>query len=87
MELPDLVVRTKLLAEHSVVAARVYQRLVRGFFDIICGIPLSHFTGRRTNVDRLLSSIQTGHVGAYGRLKAALSVTELQTGGSLHLHG
>ena len=32
VELTDLDVLTKLLAEHSVVAARVYQRLVRGFF-------------------------------------------------------
>ena len=87
LELPDLVLRTKLLAQNSVVPARVYQRVIRGFFAIICGIPLSHFTGRRTNVDRLLSNTQTGYVGAFGRLKAAFSVTELQTGGSLHLYG
>ena len=87
LEIPDLIVRTKLITQHSVIAARVYQRVIRGFFDIICGIPLSHFTGRRTNVDRLLSNTQTGYVGAFGRLKAAFSVTELQTGGSLHLHG
>ena len=83
----DLVVCIKLLVEHSVVAAKVYQKLVCGFFDKMCGIPLSHFTGRRTNVDRPLSSTPTGYVGAYGRLKAAFSVTELQMGGSLHLNG
>ena len=87
LELPDLVVRTKLLADNSVVAARVYHRLIRGFFDIICGIPLSHFTGRKTNVDRLLSKNQSGYIGAFGRLKAVYSVTEEQTGGSLHMHG
>ena len=47
LELPDLVIRTKLIAQHSVIAARVYQRVIRGFFDIACGIPLSHFSGRR----------------------------------------
>ena len=87
LELPDLVVRTKLLAGNSVVAARVYQRVIRGFFDIICGIPLSHFTGRKTNVDRLLSKNRSGYIGAFGRLKAVYSVTEEQTGGSLHMHG
>ena len=87
LELPDLVLRTKLLAQNSVVAARVYQRVIRGFFDIICGIPLSHFTGRKTNVDRLLSKNRNGYIGAFGRLKAVYSVTEEQTGGSLHLHG
>ena len=87
LELPDLVVRTKLLAGNSVVAARVYQRLMRGFFDIICGIPLSHFTGRKSNIDRLLSKNQSGYIGAFGRLKAVYSVTEEQTGGSLHMHG
>ena len=71
LEIPDLVVRTKLLAENSVVAARVYQRLIRGFFDIICGLPLGHFTGRKTNVDRLLRKNQSGYIGAFGRLKAA----------------
>ena len=87
LELPELVVRTKLLAENSVVAARVYQRLMRGFFDIICGIPLSHFTGRKSNIDRLLSKNQSGYIGAFGKLKAVYSVTEEQTGGSLHMHG
>ena len=82
-----MVVRTKLLAENSVVAARVYHRVIRGFFDIICGIPLSHFTGRKTNVDRRLSKNRSGYIGAFGRLKAVYSVTEEQTGGSLHMHG
>ena len=78
LELPDLVVRTKLLAENSAVAARIYQRVIRGFFDIICGIPLSHFTGRKTNFGRLLSKNRNGYVGAFGRLKAVLSVTDEQ---------
>ena len=66
LELPDLLVRTKLLAENSVVEARVYQRLIRGFFDIICGIPLSYFTGRKSNVDRLLNKNRCGYIGALG---------------------
>ena len=47
MELPDLMVRTKLLVNNPVVAARVYHRVIRAFFDIICGMPLSHFTGQK----------------------------------------
>ena len=87
MELPDLMVRTKLLVKNRVMTARVYNRLVRAFFEIICGMPLSHFTGRKTNVDRLLSKNRDGYIGAFGRLKAVYSVTEEQTGGSLHMHG
>ena len=65
-ELPNLMVRTKLLVNNPVVAARVYHRVVRAFFDIICGMPLSHFTGRKTNVDRLLSHTRNGYIGAFG---------------------
>ena len=87
MELPDLQVRTKLLVKNPVLAARVYHRLIRAFFEIICGMPLSHFTGRKTNVDRLLSKNRDCYIGAFGRLKGVYSVTEEQTGGSLHMHG
>ena len=87
VELPDLMVRTKLLVKNPVLAARVYNRLVHAFFEIICGMPLSHFTGRKTNVDRLLSKNRDGYIGAFGRLKAVYSITEEQTGGSLHMHG
>ena len=49
---------------------------------------MSHFTGRKTNnVDGLLSKNRNGYVGAFGRLKAVLAVTEEQTGGSLHMNG
>ncbi|SVE30995.1 uncharacterized protein METZ01_LOCUS483849, partial [marine metagenome] len=86
VELPDLLVRTKLLIKNPVMAARVYHRLIRAFFEIICGMSLSHFTGRKTNVDRLLSKNRDGYIGAFGRIKAGYSVTEEQTGGSLRMH-
>ena len=57
-------------------SAKVYQRVIRGFFHIIYGIPLSHFTGHKTNVDILLSKTRNGYIGAFGRLKAVYSVTE-----------
>ena len=87
LELPDLVLRTKLIANNSVAAARTFHRVIRGFFEIICGIPLSHFTGRKTNIDRLLSRSRDGYIGAFGKLKGTYAVTEEQTGGSLHMHG
>ena len=68
-------VRTKLLVNNPVVAARVYHRVVRAFFDIICEMPLSHFTGRKSIVDRLLSNTRIGYIGAFGRLKAVYSVS------------
>ena len=85
--LPDLVTRTKLIANDPVVAARIFHRVVYGFFEIICGMPLCHFTGRKTNIDRLLSNSQDGYIGVFGKLKAVYAVTEDQTGGSLHMHG
>ena len=87
LELPDLVLRTKLIANNAVVGATVFHRVIRGFFEIICGMPLSHFTGRKANVDRLLSDSRDGYIGAFGKLKAVYAVTEEQTGGSLHMHG
>ena len=86
-DLPDLAIRTKLIADHPVIAARTFKRVIRGFFEIICGMPLDYYTGRKTNVDRLLSESQSNYIGAFGRLKAVYAVTEDQTGGSLHMHG
>ena len=58
------------------MAARVYQRVIRGLFYINCGIPFSHFTGRKANDDRILGKTRNGYIGAFGRLKAVYSVTE-----------
>ena len=85
--LPDLALRTKLMADHPVIAARTFKRVIRGFFEIICGVPLDYYTGRKSNIDRLLSGSQSHYIGAFGRLKAVYAVTEEQTGGSLHMHG
>ena len=87
LELPDLVVRTKLIANNSVAAARTFHRVIRGFFEIICGMSLSHFKGRKSKIDRLLSENRDGYIGAFGKLKGVYAVTEEQTGGSLHMHG
>ena len=87
LELPDIVLRTKMIANNPVVAATVFHRVIRGFFNIICGMPLCHFTGRKSNVDRLLTKSQDDYIGVFGKLKAFFAVTENQTGGSLHMHG
>ena len=87
MVLPDLVARTKLIANDPVAAARTFERVIRGFFEIICGMPLDHFKGRKANVSRLLSENQDGCIGVFGNLKGVYAVTEDQTGGSLHMHG
>ena len=86
-DLPDLPLRTKLIAEHPIIAARTFKRVIRGFFEIICGVPLDYYTGRKTNIDRLLSGSKSDYIGVFGRLKAIYAVTEEQTGGSLHMHG
>ena len=86
-QLPSLPVRTKIKADNPIIAARVFDRMMRAFFEIICGMPLDHFTGRKTNVDRLLFKNRNAYVRAFGRLKAVYAVIEDQSGGSLHLHG
>ena len=86
-ELPPMHVRTQLIADHPIIAARVFDRMMRAFFEIICGFPLDHFTGRKTNVDRLLKANSSRYIGAFGRLKGVYSIIEDQTGGSLHMHG
>ena len=86
-QLPSLPVRTKIIADNPIIAARVFDRMMRAFFEIICGMPLDHFTGRKTNVDRLLFKNRNAYVGAFGRPKAIYAVIEDQSGGSLHLHG
>ena len=87
LQLPDLVTRTKLIADNPVAAARTFNRVIVGFFEIICGMPLCHFTGRKTNVDRLLGKNKDGYIGVFGKLKGVYAITEDQTGGSLHMHG
>ena len=53
-ELPSIHTRTKLITNNPIAAAQVFDRVMRAFFAIIAGIPLSDFTGKRANVDRLL---------------------------------
>ena len=85
--LPPLHMRTKMIADNPIVTARVFDRMMRAFFEIICGFPLDHFTGLATNVDRLLNINESEYVGAFGKLKAIYAIIEDQTGGSLHMHG
>ena len=80
-------VRTQLTADHPIIVARVFDRMMRAFFEIICGFPLDHFTGRKTKVDRLLKANSSRYIGAFVRLKKVYSIIEDQAGGSLHMHG
>ena len=84
--LPPLHVRTQMIADNPIAAARVFDRMMRAFFEIICGCPLDHFTGRKTNVHRLLAANSSRYIGAFGRIKGIYSIIEDQTGGSLHMH-
>ena len=86
-KLPPLHARTQMIVDNPIIAARVFDRMMRAFFEIICGFPLEHFTGRKTNVDRLLQANSSSYIGAFGRLKGIYSIIEDQTGGSLHMHG
>ena len=86
VELPPVHTRTKMITDDPVAAAQVFDRVMRAFFSVIAGIPLSHFTGKRANVDRLLYSTRGDYVGVFGRLHAAHGVIEAQSSSSLHTH-
>ena len=86
LELPTAHLRSKMIAECPIAAARVFYRIVEKVFDIIIGLPLDHYTGRRANVDRLLSTNKNKYIGPYGRVTAGLMSIEEQSGGSLHGH-
>ena len=72
--LPPLHARTQIIADNPIIAARVFDRMMRAFFEIICGFPLEHFTGHKTNVDRLLQGNSSCYIGAFGRLKGIYSI-------------
>ena len=85
-DLPPIHLRTKLISNNPVAAARGFDLVMRAFFSIICGIPLDHFTGKKANVDRLLSVSQEYYVGAFGRLHSTYGIIEAQSSSSLHQH-
>ena len=85
-DLPPIHLRTKMISKNPVAAAQVFDHVMRAFFSIICGIPLDDFTGKKAQVDRLLSVAQDDYVGAFGRLHAAYGVIEAQSSSSLHQH-
>ena len=85
-ELPSIHTRTKLITNNPIAAAQVFDRVMRAFFAIIAGIPLSDFTGKRANVDRLLFANRGNYIGVFGKLHAAYGVIEAQSSSSLHTH-
>ena len=85
-ELPPVHTRTKLITNNPIAAAQVFDRVMRAFFAIIAGIPLSDFTGKRANVDRLLFANRGKYIGVFGKLHAAYGVIEAQSSSSLHTH-
>ena len=86
IQLPAIHLRTKMISENPSAAALVFDRVIRAFFSIIAGIPLDDFTGKRANVDRLLSVHSDDYVGAFGRLNSGYAVIEAQSSSSLHTH-
>ncbi len=85
--LPDIVLRSRLIKNNPSVATNIFYRLIRKFFAIIVGLPLEHFTGKKANIERLLQKNKKKYTGAYGFIKAALGIIEEQTSGNLHYHG
>ena len=75
-----------MISNNPIAAAQVFDLVMRAFFAIICGIPLDYYTGKKANVDRLLSVAREDYVGAFGRLQAAYGIIEAQSSSSLHQH-
>ncbi len=86
-KLPDIITRTKKIINNSIAAVHIFYRVIHKFFEIIVGLPLEYYKGRKANVDRLLQANKNKFWGPYGRINATLGVVEEQSGGSLHFHG
>ncbi|MCP4055299.1 MAG: hypothetical protein GY739_20115, partial [Mesoflavibacter sp.] len=73
-ELPGIELRSHLMEKNPVAATRIFYRLINKFFEIIVGLPLDHFTGKKTKIDRLLKQNKQKFTGPYGFIKSALGI-------------
>ena len=65
-----------MISENPIAAAEVFDRIMRAFFSIIAGIPLDDFTGKKANVERLLSEYRHDYVGAFRKLHSFYRVIQ-----------
>ncbi len=86
-QLPNIELRSKMMTENPVVAARVFHRLLHKFFSILVKLPIEDFSGRRIDINRLISKYQTDNIGVFGHITAAFGILEEQASGNLHYHG
>ena len=86
-DIPNIIIRSKLMIQNSVAATHVFYRLLHKFFEIIVQMPLTDYTGRTSNVKNLLSRVKNEKCGAFGQVKSAYGVLEEQACGNLHFHG
>ena len=85
--LPDIELRSKLIAENPVVATRIFYRLLHKFFEILVQCDLTDMTDKRGNVEALFARLRGEKVGIFGSINAAFGVLEEQGSGNLHFHG
>ena len=74
-----------VFSDNPVVAARMYDLIIRAFIDVAFGVPMDHFTGKFANVRKVLKPEE--FEGIFGRASEVIGVTEAQYGGKLHFHG
>ena len=85
--MPAAHLRSKMIADNPIAAARVFYHIMQKMCDIIIGLPIKNCTGRRLDVSHLLKVNKGKFIGAYGKVTAYEWRIEQQTGGALHAHG
>ena len=85
--LPKIELRSKLIADNPVAAARIFHRSLQKFFEILVKLPLDDLTNKRAHIDRLLHRNKKKYIGVFGKITAAYGVLEEQSSGNLHYHG
>ena len=86
-QLPNITIRSKMMIQNPVAATHVFYRLLHKIFEIIIQAPLTDYTGKTSDIKKLLHRSQQKETGAFGAIKAAYGVLEEQASGNLHYHG
>ncbi|KAJ9466680.1 ATP-dependent DNA helicase pif1 [Diplonema papillatum] len=82
-QLPDLPMRSRMVADNPAVAAETFRQLMTVLLEAVMGVTANSSSTRTSRTD----SCTAAKVGIFGLTRAQFAVVEPQGRGSLHLHG
>ena len=80
LKFPNLTDRISRMARNPISDARIYQKVIKAFFTILCGCNLG------SDVRSTRSETAEKQRGAFGKCRAFFGITEAQRKGLLHNH-